>query len=72
MIIIITPLNQAVLYACKKKFGPNKSPGDWALDRVGTVHDLRYMVFDNDIPARIYRHFDGDRDAYINDFGSDC
>ena len=40
------------------------------MDRVGTVHDLRYLIFDNDTRLLFASTFDGDWDAYINDFGA--
>ena len=40
------------------------------MDRVGTVHDMRYLIFDNDSRLLFARTFDGDWDAYINDFAA--
>ena len=40
------------------------------MDRVGTVHDLRFTIFDNDTKLLFASTFDGDWDAYIDDFGS--
>jgi hypothetical protein len=40
------------------------------VDRVGTVHDLRFVIFDNDTKLLFASTFDGDWDAYINDFGA--
>ena len=38
------------------------------VDGVGTVHDLRFLIFDNDTRLLFASTFDGDWDAYINDF----
>ena len=38
-------------------------------DRIGTVHDLRFVIFDNDSRVIFASTFDGDWDVYINDFG---
>jgi hypothetical protein len=38
-------------------------------DRIGTVHDLRFLIFDSDSRMIFASTFDGDWDAYINDFG---
>src|SRR5215471_20592248 len=35
-------------------------------DRLGTVHDLRFVIFDNDTRVIFASTFDGDWDAYIN------
>jgi hypothetical protein len=40
------------------------------LDRMGTVHDLRFLIFDNDTRLLFASTFDGDWDAYIDDFAS--
>jgi hypothetical protein len=39
-------------------------------DRMGTVHDLRFVIFDNDTRILFASTFDGDWDAYIDDFAS--
>jgi hypothetical protein len=40
------------------------------LDRMGTVHDLRFLIFDNDTRLLFASTFDGDWDAYIDDFAA--
>jgi hypothetical protein len=40
------------------------------IDRMGTVHDLRFLTFDNDTRLLFASTFDGDWDAYINDFAA--
>jgi hypothetical protein len=40
------------------------------VDGVGTVHDLRFLIFDNDTRLLFASTFDGDWDAYIEDFGA--
>ena len=40
------------------------------VDHMGTVHDLRFAIFDNDTRLLFASTFDGDWDAYINDFGA--
>lgn len=39
-------------------------------DRIATVHDLRFVVFDNDTRMIFASTFDGDWESYINDFGT--
>jgi hypothetical protein len=39
-------------------------------DRIGTIHDLRFVIFDNDTKLLFASTFDGDWDAYINDFAT--
>jgi hypothetical protein len=39
-------------------------------DRIATVHDLRFVIFDNDTRVIFASTFDGDWESYINDFAS--
>jgi hypothetical protein len=45
--------------------GGNLSPG---ATKVGTLHDMRFVFFDNDTRMLFATSFDGDWDAYIDDF----
>jgi hypothetical protein len=65
---LMMPLKPGGAERLRKKLGPGKFPGGWALDRVGTVHDLRFAIFDNDTRLLFASTYDGDWDAYINDF----
>src|SRR6204780_4955556 len=38
-------------------------------DRIATVHDLRFVIFDNDTRIIFVSTFDGGWDTYIDDFG---
>ena len=67
---LIMPLKPGGAERLRKKMGPDKFPGGWALDRIGTVHDLRYLIFDNDTRLLFASTFDGDWDTYINDFAA--
>jgi hypothetical protein len=40
------------------------------VDRVGTLHDMRFTIFDNDTRLLFASTFDGDWDAYIDDFAA--
>ena len=39
-----------------------------AAERVGTVHDMRFVIFDNDTTLLFCTAYDGDWDPYIADF----
>src|SRR5258708_21932191 len=41
-----------------------------AAERVGTVHDMRYVLIDDDTKLLFCTAYDGDWDAYINDFAT--
>ena len=45
--------------------GGNLSPG---ASKVGTLHDMRFVFFDNDTRLLFATSFDGDWDVYIDDF----
>lgn len=45
------------------------APGD-ALQGIRTVHNLRWVIFDNDTRAIFATAYDGDWDAYIDDFAT--
>jgi hypothetical protein len=56
----------------RSKIGDNtfRDKNQPLVDRLGTVHDLRYLIIDNDTRLLFMSTFDGDWDAYINDFAS--
>jgi hypothetical protein len=39
-------------------------------DRIATIHDMRFVIFDNDTMLFFASTFDSDWDAYINDFAT--
>jgi hypothetical protein len=39
-------------------------------DRIGTVHDLRFVIFDNDTRVIFASTFDGTWESYIDDFAA--
>ena len=39
-------------------------------DRIATVHDLRFVIFDDDTRVLFASTFDGDWESYINDFAT--
>jgi hypothetical protein len=40
------------------------------IDRIGTVHDLRLVLFDNDTRLIFASTYDGDWDSYMDDFAT--
>ena len=69
---LIMPLKPGGAERLRKKLGPDKftEQNQSLMDRVGTVHDLRYLIFDNDTRLLFASTFDGDWDVYINDFAA--
>jgi hypothetical protein len=53
------------LRAFLQLLGGNLSPG---ASKVGTLHDMRFVFFDNDTRMLFATSFDGDWDTYIDDF----
>ena len=39
-------------------------------DRVGTLHEMRFVILDNDSKLLFATSYDGDWDSYINDFAT--
>jgi hypothetical protein len=48
----------------------HSSVGNEAVNRVGTVHDMRFVFLDNDTKLLFCTAYDGDWDPYIDDFGA--
>lgn len=46
------------------------SLGNYGVDRVGTVHDMRFVFLDNDTKLLFCTAYDGDWDPYIDDFAT--
>ena len=53
--------------ASDSKFGNENNA---VVDRVGTLHDMRFTIFDNDTRLLFATTFDDDWDAYIDDFAT--
>jgi hypothetical protein len=70
---LIMPLKPGGAERLRKKLASSSelaSKNQGLMDRVGTVHDLRFLIFDNDTRLLFASTFDGDWDAYINDFAA--
>jgi hypothetical protein len=70
---LIMPLKPGGAERLRKKLASSSdiaSRNQGLMDRVGTVHDMRYLIFDNDTRLLFASTFDGDWDAYINDFAA--
>ena len=64
IIVPLAPGGAKRLRAFLRLLGGNLNKGD----RVGTLHDMRFVFFDNDTRMIFATSFDGDWDAYIDDF----
>src|SRR5215510_3058552 len=65
MIVPLAPGGAKRLKAFLKILGGNLSGG---ADKVGTLHDMRFVFIDNDTRMLFATSFDGDWDVYIDDF----
>src|SRR6187397_1095193 len=54
----------------KKMSDAIRSQDQRPADRIGTLHDMRFVIFDNDTRLLFASTFDDDWDAYINDFAT--
>jgi hypothetical protein len=64
IIVPLAPGGAKRLRAFLNMLGGNLNKGD----RVGSLHDMRFVFFDNDTRMLFATSFDGDWDAYIDDF----
>ena len=65
IIVPLVPGGAQRLRTFLRLLGGNLSPG---ATRVGTLHDMRFVFFDNDTRMLFATSFDGDWDTYIDDF----
>ena len=65
IIVPLTPGGAKRLRAFLRMLGGNLAPG---ASKVGTLHDMRFVFFDNDTRMLFATSFDGDWDTYIDDF----
>jgi hypothetical protein len=66
IIVPFAPGGADRLRAFLRLFGGNLA----GADDVGTVHDMRFVFLDNDIRMLFATAYDGDWDAYIDDFAT--
>ena len=64
IIVPLAPGGAKRLRAFLRLLGGNLNKGD----KVGTLHDMRFVFFDNDTRMLFATSFDGEWDAYIDDF----
>ena len=64
IIVPLVPGGAKRLRGLLRAVGGNLNGGD----KVGTLHDMRFVFFDNDTRLLFATSFDGDWDAYIDDF----
>src|ERR1044071_1442288 len=65
IIVPLAPGGAKRLRTFLRSLGGNLSPG---ATKVGTLHDMRFVFFDNDTRMLFATSFDGDWDTYIDDF----
>lgn len=65
IIVPLVPDGAKRLRTFLQSLGGNLSPG---ASKVGTLHDMRFVFFDNDTRLLFATSFDGDWDTYIDDF----
>ena len=67
MVVPLAPGGAKRLRAFLRLLGGNLSRG---ADKVGTLHDMRFVFLDNDTKLLFATAYDGDWDAYIDDFAT--
>lgn len=67
---VIMPLKPGGADRMRASFGGFDEERTKNTDRIGTVHDLRFVIFDNDTRCIFASTFDGDWETYIDDFAT--
>ena len=68
---IIAPLKVGGAERLRKKMSDTfGDPNQKLVDRIGTIHDMRYVIFDNETRLLFTSTFDGAWDPYIDDFAT--
>jgi hypothetical protein len=67
---VVLPLNPGGADRMRTQFAGFTGDRQHNTDRIGTVHDLRFVIFDNDTRCIFASTFDGDWESYINDFAT--
>jgi hypothetical protein len=65
---IILDLKPGAADRLRAKLSDPRSSAYGAAERVGTVHDMRFVIFDDDKRLLFATAYDGDWDSYIADF----
>ncbi|MBD7970105.1 hypothetical protein [Paenibacillus gallinarum] len=68
---IIAPLKEGGADRLREKLKKSASRQAETMARIATVHDMRFVIFDNDTRLLFATAYDGDWDSYINDFGTE-
>ena len=67
---VIAPLKPGVADNLRKALREFEQSRTRAVDSVGTVHDMRWLIFDDDTRVLFATAYDGDWDTYIDDFAT--
>lgn len=67
---VIAPLKPGGADQLRAKFQDITGHFGQAADRVGTLHDMRWVIFDGDTRLLFCTTYDGDWDVYIDDFAT--
>lgn len=66
---VIVPLKPGGADNLRKKLKENSNQAE-VMALIGTVHDMRWVIFDDDKRLLFATTYDGDWDGYIDDFGT--
>src|SRR5712671_534070 len=67
---IILPLKPGGGQRMRDRLKESVTAGTQSLDRMGTLHDLRFVLFDNDTRVLFASTYDGGFEQYIKDFAT--
>src|SRR6266852_4765483 len=67
---IILPLKPGGGQRMRDRLKDSVTAGTQSLDKMGTLHDLRFVLFDNDTRVLFASTYDGGFEQYIKDFAT--
>lgn len=68
---IIAPLKEGGADRLREKLKKSATRQSETMAKIATVHDMRFVIFDNDTRLLFATAYDGDWDSYIDDFGTE-
>ena len=67
---LVMPLKPGGAERMRKNVADTHKMPESMMNRIGTLHESRFVIFDNDTRLLFATTFDGDWDSYIDDFAS--
>ena len=70
VIVDVIPGHEEAIRVAASDTPEKEVPRDAAIANIGTIHDARFVLLDNDTRIQFASNFDGEWDTYIDDFAT--